>query len=92
MSRYRISPDAAFATLDDGAVVLNLRTKRYYSLDETGAAVWGMLEGGVATVHSMVAKLLELYDVTDAEARREVERLLTELEAESLVNVDGASG
>lgn len=89
MSRYNISPDATFATLEDRAVVLNLRTKRYYPLNETGAAVWGMLESGTATVHSLVAKLLELYDVTDAQARREVERLLSELEAESLVTIEG---
>ncbi|HJU88660.1 MAG TPA: PqqD family protein [Gemmatimonadaceae bacterium] len=85
MSRYSVSPDAAFATLDDGAVILNLRTKRYYSLNETGAAVWGMLEAGTTTAHSLVARLVELYDVTDAQARREVDRLLGELEAESLI-------
>ena len=87
MSRYSISPDAAFATLENGAAVLNLRTKRYYSLNETGAAVWGMLEGGSTTAHSLVAKLVELYEVTDAQARREVERLLAELQAESLITL-----
>lgn len=88
MSRYAISPDAAFATLEDGAVILNLRTKRYYSLNETGAAIWGMLEGGTVTAHAMVAHLVELYDVTDAQARREVDRLLGELESESLITIE----
>jgi hypothetical protein len=63
VSRYAISPDAAFATLEDGAVILNLRTKRYYSLNETGSALWGMMEAGTGTVHGLVAKLVELYDV-----------------------------
>jgi hypothetical protein len=85
MTRFAVSPDAAFATLDDGAVILNLRTKRYYSLNETGAAIWGMLDGGTTTVSELIGKLVDLYDVSDAEARRAVEQLLRDLEGEELV-------
>lgn len=85
MTRFGVSPDAAFATLDDGAVILNLRTKRYYSLNETGAAIWGLLDGGVATVAELTANLIQLYEVSDADARSAVEQLLKDLEQEELV-------
>jgi hypothetical protein len=37
VKRYVISPDTACAVVEDGAVLLHMRTKRYYSLNETGA-------------------------------------------------------
>ena len=84
MTRYAVSPDAACASLDDGAVVLNMRTKRYYSLNETGAIVWRLLEDEMA-VEDVVARVIELYDVDGAEARRTIAVLLDELAAEALI-------
>jgi hypothetical protein len=83
-TRYAVSPDVAFAALEDGAVVLNLRTKRYYSLNETGAFIWGMLEAR-ATVGEIVHRLIETYDVTAEEARASLRELVRELGEEQLV-------
>ena len=85
MTRYSVSPDAACAAVDDGTVVLNMRTKRYYSLNETGATVWRMLEED-APVAEIAAQLIIIYDVTEATAIETVEALLRELEAEALIN------
>jgi hypothetical protein len=84
MTRYAVSPDAACAPVDDGAVLLNMRTKRYYSLNETGAAVWRFLEDDM-DVEGVVARLVELYDVGEAEAGRTVAILLDELSGEALI-------
>ena len=84
MTRYAVSPDAASATVEDGAVVLNMRTKRYYSLNETGAMVWRLLEDEIA-LEDVVARVIELYDVSAAEAGRTVAVLLDELATEALV-------
>ncbi|MGH7720068.1 MAG: PqqD family protein [Gemmatimonadaceae bacterium] len=84
--RYKISPSALVATLDDGSVVLNLRTKRYYSLNETAALVWGMLEGDHHT-EAIVERILETYEVSDQEARQSVDALLGELVAEELIHL-----
>ena len=84
MTRYAVSPDAACATVEDGAVVLNMRTKRYYSLNETGAMVWRLLEDEIA-LEDVVARVIELYDVSAAEAGRTVAVLLDELATEALV-------
>ena len=82
--RYTISPDAACAAVDDGTVVLNMRTKRYYSLNETGAVIWKMLEDD-ASVPVVVAKLVASYDVDAATAADTVAQLLEELTAEALI-------
>lgn len=89
MTRYTVSPDAACAVVDDGAVVLHMRTKRYYSLNETGGAIWAMLEAG-APVESIVADLVANYDVEAPAAAAEVTRMLGELAAADLVRLEGA--
>ena len=81
---YTISPDAAFAAVEDGAVVLHMGTKRYYSLNETGAFVWRRLEDGIAR-GEIVAQVVNEYDVGIAEAEMAVARLLEELAQERLI-------
>lgn len=81
---YTVSPDAAFAAVEDGAVVLHMRTKRYYSLNETGTFVWRRLEDGMARTE-IVAHVVDEYDVGIAEAEIAVARLLEELMQESLI-------
>ena len=84
MTRYLISPDAACAAVHDGTVVLNMRTKRYYSLNETGALVWQVLENNGSSDEA-VSSLIAGYDVDAATATETVTRLLAELTAEALI-------
>jgi outer membrane protein assembly factor BamB len=83
---YTVSPDAAFAAVEDGAVVLHMGTKRYYSLNETGTFVWRRLEDGVARAE-IVAQVVDAYDVGIAEAEMAVARLLDELVQEHLIHI-----
>lgn len=76
--RYRSIPEALVATLADGAVLLNLQTKRYFSLNETGTRIWEMVQQ-TAGEDAIVEALLEEYEVDEATARSEVRRILDEL-------------
>ena len=82
---YTISADAAFAAVEDGAVVLHMGTKRYYSLNETGTFVWRRLEDGLPRA-AIVSQIVEEYDVGIAEAEMAVTRLLDELLQERLIH------
>jgi hypothetical protein len=84
--RYGVSPDAACAMVDDGAVVLNMRTKRYYSLNETGAMIWRLLEDE-PQIADVVRRLVELYDVGEREAGQTLDSLLEALSEESLITL-----
>ena len=86
---YVLSPDAACAAVEDGAVVLHMRTKRYFSLNETGAAIWQMLEDGVA-LPEIATRLAEMYEIDAAAADGSVMRLLAELAAEELITLPAA--
>ena len=87
MIRYTVSPEAACALVDDGAVVLHMRTKRYYSLNETGGAIWAMLEAG-APLENIVAELVASYEVDAPAAAAEVTRMLGELASVELVRLE----
>jgi hypothetical protein len=83
--RYKAIAEALVATLSDGAVLLNLQTKRYYSLNETGTRIWEMVQQ-TADYEDIVATLLREYEVEEPMARAEVRRILDELiEAQLIV-------
>jgi coenzyme PQQ synthesis protein D (PqqD) len=83
--RYKAIAEALVATLSDGAVLLNLQTKRYYSLNETGTRIWEMVQQ-TADEEAIVASLLREYEVEEQMARAEVRRILDELiEAQLIV-------
>ena len=80
------------ATLSDGAVLLNLQTKRYFSLNETGTRIWEQVQEG-ADAESIVGTMIREYEVDEATARREVRRILDELmEAQLIVEEKGSDG
>ncbi len=62
-TRYRPTSDALFATLSDGAVVLDIQTKKYFSLNDTGARIWALIREGLNT-NDIVSVLLGEYDVS----------------------------
>jgi Coenzyme PQQ synthesis protein D (PqqD) len=83
--RYRAIPEALVATLSDGAVLLNLQTKRYFSLNETGTRIWELVQQA-AEEESIVATMIREYEVDEATASTEVRRILDELiEAQLIV-------
>jgi hypothetical protein len=84
VTRYAVSPDAVFAPLEGGTVLLNLHTKRYYSLNETGAVIWAMLERQL-TREEMVNRLTREYEIESAAAASAIDDLLRELMAERLI-------
>jgi coenzyme PQQ synthesis protein D (PqqD) len=83
--RYRAIAEALVATLSDGAVLLNLQTKRYFSLNETGTRIWEMVQQ-TSDEDTIIATLLSEYEVEEPTARSEVRRILDELiEAQLIV-------
>ncbi|MEP7067106.1 MAG: PqqD family protein [Gemmatimonadota bacterium] len=82
--RYRAIAEALVATLADGAVLLNLQTKRYFSLNETGTRIWEMVQQ-TADEDTIVSTLLGEYDVEEPMARTEVRRILSELSEAQLI-------
>lgn len=88
ITRCTIPADVACAAVEDGTVVLHMGTKRYYSLNETGAAIWRMLEEDLP-VADIPARLSAEFDVTLDEAVLGVGELLEALAEQQLLVVEG---
>jgi Coenzyme PQQ synthesis protein D (PqqD) len=83
--RYRVnSPQVINEIIDGEAIMINLATGSYYSLDRVGGDVWTMLEAS-RPVEDIVAELGRLYDAPEQDVRRGVEDLLEQLAAEELI-------
>jgi Coenzyme PQQ synthesis protein D (PqqD) len=84
MREIEVVADVVFADLPDGGVVVHTGTKRYYSLNQTGARIWGLLErsGDLAVTASTLAAE---YGISSSEATRAVDQLADGLLAAGLV-------
>jgi hypothetical protein len=80
----QIHPDVVFRVLGDGAVLVNLSSNEIFELNGTGAAVWSMVEQG-RSVDDIVANLVSRFDVDDATARQECDRLMADLQTRGLL-------
>lgn len=67
------------------AVLVDLNTKRYYTLNETAMLVWRGLERG-QTKDEIANQICEHYDVSAEHAAMSIERLLTSLAAHRLLS------
>jgi hypothetical protein len=84
VAEFKVNPDVVSQRVEDQIVVVNLTTNRIFALSSTAARVWELLSEGhdQSEIH---AQLSQEYAVDGPELRDEIERLLAELNAESLV-------
>ena len=84
-SRLRPNEQEVAAKVIDGeAIIINLASGNYYSMDKVGGVIWEML----AAAHSLaevVSVVLARYDVSPQQAQTDVERLAAELVQENLL-------
>lgn len=80
--------DVVFTDFEGGeGILVDLNTKQYFRLNETGALIWRSLEKG-RTVDDIVSEMQKLYEVSSEHAQTSVQRLLRTLESNKLVTRD----
>ena len=82
-------PDVIHETIAGEAVIINLMSGRYYSLQGTGTEIWNLIGEG-AVVSGIVASMVSRYPDTDLEMRRIVVLFLEQLREENLIRVEPA--
>ncbi|HSE30934.1 MAG TPA: PqqD family protein [Pyrinomonadaceae bacterium] len=65
-------------------ILVDLNSKQYYRLNETGSIVWRGLEKG-NTIEEIVSRIESTYEVSVEHARASVEELLRNLESNKLI-------
>lgn len=71
-------------TLDGEAVLLDLTTEQYFSLNEVGTVIWELLDGQ-HSVSELVDTITAEYEAERAEVENDVRDLLTALSSEGLI-------
>ena len=83
--RVKPNPDVVFTRFDEtSAALLHLKTKRYYTLNETGSLIWDLITQEVE-VNDIAVRITETYDVGVDDAREYVVEFLTSLRREGLL-------
>ena len=68
-----------------GGILVDLNTKQYYQLNETGSLVWRALEKG-NTLDDIVSEMTTLYEVSIEHAQSSLEKLLRDFESKKLIH------
>jgi len=76
--------EIAAKVIDGEAIIINLASGIYYSMDKVGGLVWEMIDEG-RTLEEMLAVILARYEVSADQVKTDIEQLVNELLQENLV-------
>lgn len=85
-----LRPDTARVAarvIDGEAIIMDVRSGVYYSMQGTGSFVWEQIDGG-ATVQDIAQALARRYDVSPERALKDVTSLVEQLLQEGVVRYD----
>lgn len=85
------APQVIHEVIDGEAVLVNLETGSYYSTDQVGADIWGMIEAGMA-VSNIIDAIESKYASNRGEIESGVTYLVTQLQQEELIVAGRAQG
>jgi hypothetical protein len=84
ITKWRKRAQIVDRDLDGEAVLLDLKTGVYYSLNEVGAEVWRLLGDG-ADETEIAEAIVAAYEVTPEEAAADISELINDLSSEGLI-------
>lgn len=85
-SSIRIPGNVLFHDLDGEAVLLNLRTGKYFGLDAIGTRIWNLISE-LGTLPAVYRKMLEEYDVEAERLKADLLALIDQLAASGLIQL-----
>ena len=86
--KYIPNPDVVSTELEDSeSVLLNLKTRVYFSINETGSTIWNALVDGQSVVE-IAATVTSEYEISEVEALIHVEAFLSGLAENGLVEIE----
>ena len=86
MSQLLTKDPAAFAEtrIDDEIVIMNLASGDFFSLQDSAAAIWDLLDG-TRDRAAVLAALCGQYDAPQADLARDLDRFLDDLRSGGLI-------
>lgn len=84
--RVSLPEDVLVRELDGESVILNLKSERYFGLDEVGTSMWQALSRS-KLIQDAYEALLSEYDVAPEQLRNDLYQLIEQLVENGLINV-----
>jgi hypothetical protein len=72
---------------DSGAVILHLDTAAYHSINESGAAIWALIEDGI-TFGTLLERVGSRFEVPHADLEQDLRDFLKSLNERDLVDLN----
>lgn len=88
-ARVRLAKDVLMQKVGDDAILLNLNTENYFSLDEVGTRIVTTLEES-DSIKQAVKKLVGIYEVDEMRLTKDAIRLVEECEQNGLLHITEA--
>jgi hypothetical protein len=85
----KIPASILYTSVEDGAILLNTRTNKYYSLNEVGMGFWKHLSSG-KNCRECCQTLLKEFEVDPAQLESDLVHLLEALVENGLLEIDAA--
>lgn len=86
-STFSVSEDQVSCDLAGEAVILNLKSGKYFGLNEVGARIWELLKEH-RTPDTIRDTLLDEYDVDPQQCEQDLLELLQQLLEQGLIHVE----
>lgn len=88
-AQVRLAKDVLMQKVGDDAILLNLNTENYFTLDEVGTRMINTLQES-DSVKQAIQKLIEIYEVDETKLTSDAIRLVEECEQHGLLQVTAA--
>lgn len=84
--RYAAIREHLYSNLNDEAVVLSVKSGKYYGLKGAGVVIWRALETP-STIDEIRSSLMNEYEVEENKCQQEIQTFLAQLIDEGLIEV-----
>ena len=85
MTNFRVnSPNVLHEIIDGEAVLVNLESGSYYSIDKVGAMIWESIENGIS-LNQIIESIASQYDGNFNDIEKGVQELFAQLQQEQLI-------
>jgi hypothetical protein len=79
------SEEVLCQVIRDETVLLDLKTERYFGLDDVGSRIWALIKEG-ASKQDLVTVLAGEYEVSEQTLTRDIEQFMANLAEEGLLS------
>jgi hypothetical protein len=81
---FKQNPEVVSTELEEGAVLLNMETRTYYSLNDVGVEIWRLIEA-TQGIEELTGELLRKFEAGKDKAESLVSGFIQQLESEKLL-------